>query len=568
MRPPDAESADCASVEGAEAAVELHSVSVHVKAPDNVPGGRALLGGLIGGDIAAWQDGGSVETVGQEDSFGSNGSFEWLRRERMVLLCDLNSLKAKFELTLQALRAIFGLGASATWADLLERGEELAELVRGSGGGSLGGGTRVYCRRHSAKWARFEPVGHDQLPPVPAPAATDDGAEAEATADCGAWPPISLAEVEREQLEEKCEAQSAHILRLRELLQKQQRLLDMTASQIAEESQKSQTQAAMEAAMVAQEARVAEYCVQVENLRSEAARQSELVVDLEEKLRTQAERLAKLEADLAARASECRRSRSEVDRQRARVKELSDLLEEKGEYVDRMRDQLQVHEAAERRHYSYRMPPEFRRSCGAVNANAGIAVAAGEELSTPRDPGLPSARSRRREAAAAASADDGTSSTASSRSRLPQAPTRPMDDEERHAFLSHFPMAMRTERHLRTRMEAERTKHQSSTPAAASVSTSSFTPAVSSTPPKSVPAVGSPPAAASTPAAPSTPADPYTPRGCSLSTSAGCSLSTLAGGSTSVALGCSTSAPAGATPPAAVTPPSGCSTSAVAAATP
>merc|ERR1719408_414288 len=51
--------------------------------------------------------------------------FQRLQRERVVLLCDLNSVKAKFELTLQTLRAALRLSGDASWADVLEHAEAL-----------------------------------------------------------------------------------------------------------------------------------------------------------------------------------------------------------------------------------------------------------------------------------------------------------------------------------------------------------------------------------------------------------------------------------------------------------
>lgn len=401
-------------------------------------------------------EGGAYPARGEDAQGAAEDVSERIRRERSVLLCDLNSVKAKFELTLQTLRSFLRLGADASWADVLEHVEALADCR--SGPNTPRGLTAAQVSANEAQLEREEKLE---------------------------------AELERDQLEDKLEAQASHITRLRELLQKQQRLLDMTAGQIADQHQQSKTQAEQITHMeqkeqeirAAQAAKIEALTAHCERLQLQAHEKHELATQLDEQFRNQAhetrqnslleearineqaERIQELQEQLAIRDSECKRSRADVDRQKLVIKELTDSLAKQNEAHDQMRDQLQVYEAADRRHYSYatRTPPDHR-SRGAT-----------EDLESPA-PGSPRAqasarsiRSARQEQFGSGDLDVYPSGSATSRGRpspqvgvapraVQSARQAPMDDNERDAFLSHFPMASRTERQMRNRLDGERRK--------------------------------------------------------------------------------------------------------------
>jgi hypothetical protein len=343
--------------------------------------------------------------------------FDRLRRERVVLLCDLTSIKAKFELTLQTLRATLRLHAEATWADVLEHTEALVE--------------------HG-------------VPLSQAPGA--DG-EARRMSDVE-----EEADAEKEMLEEKLEAHSSHIVRLRELLHRQQKLLDMTAHQISDQHQQSKRQADHITELEQVELSYEELTSHYEQLQQEAQTEREKVKTLEEQLtaevqrriahderfRDQAEQIADLREQIAARESDCKSYSADLDKQSRVIKELTRNLATQNEANDQYREQLQVYEAAERRAFSYaaRTPPEHRPR---------IVLAADDPMeSSPGHSSVNVPLSSRYDPIAA----EVPSAALRARAR----PEGPMDDNERDAFLSHFPMASRTERAMRNRMEVEKRK--------------------------------------------------------------------------------------------------------------
>lgn len=368
-----------------------------------------------------------------EDSQGQykDAIFQRLQKERVVLLCDLNSVKAKFELTLQTLRATLRLGPEATWADLLEHAEALAD-------GHLG---------------------------------SNDGATAGTLAD--------QADQEREALEEKVEAQQAHISRLRELLQKQQKLLDMTAGQIHDQHQKEkkqgeelqtleqQSKSAQEIGQ-AQAAKIDALTAHTEKLTKELQVQRGTCAHLEAQFqaeaqqhrddaardaanfRREADKTEELQQLLASRDADVKRAKADYERQKAVIKELTDALASQNAAYDDMRDRLDVHESEHRRIHSYKArTPDNRIS----NCSYGGDVASPSRVSTSQISAR-GAMSARQELTNGSTTLAGYHGNPAASMRTGQA----MDENERDAFLSQFPMAQRTERAMRNRMEGERRK--------------------------------------------------------------------------------------------------------------
>mmetsp|Transcript_46801 Transcript_46801/g.111321 ORF Transcript_46801/g.111321 Transcript_46801/m.111321 type:complete len:430 (-) Transcript_46801:303-1592(-) len=259
--------------------------------------------------------------------------------------------------------------------------------------------------------------------------------------------------VERQELEEKTEAQRAQILRLRKLLDQQQELLDTTSNKLCEwqEVHETQTVQIMEHARARAEqqdtiqtleGRLSHLQKQLEQVQGEAARHLE-------QLLSQAEYVAGLEKDLQkansiveAKSKELVDTKAdnsllqvEVMQLKARVEEMQqDLLRESLAY-DRMREQLQAFETAERRRFGYggsSLMGESKSGRTMLSEASLMGDRRGDEMKSQASLGsVTSGRCK--------------SPSAASYSAIP--------DEERNAFLSQFPMASRTERGLRNRME-------------------------------------------------------------------------------------------------------------------
>mmetsp|Transcript_91647 Transcript_91647/g.259578 ORF Transcript_91647/g.259578 Transcript_91647/m.259578 type:complete len:383 (-) Transcript_91647:90-1238(-) len=366
---------------------------------------------------------GGAEEAGTEEAGAEER--EQLRRDHAALLYDLCSLKAKFELTLETLRSILKLGINTTWADILEHVEALA-LQSGDGGAAVG------------------------IPLL-----------------------VSDAELERDRLQESLEAQTAYSARLRELLQKQQVLLDMTAQQLEGQHDQDQPGEEQHPSPSRKDAALVDEC---EALRCRVQEQQDALASQEGVICGQARRIAEAEAELrrerdaaAARAAEERQRQTEaerqraeqerlrggLERQRAEIKELVGSVADRDELVERLRVQLQVHEAAERRRHSYH--PSTR----ALGEDSVWSVCVSPTGST-----RPSARGPRTKAAEHDVAPGTSRSQAPTVSHSGRAsPIDGMDKDERNAFLSHFPLASRTERHLRDSMD-DRKRRQAAASAA------------------------------------------------------------------------------------------------------
>lgn len=298
---------------------------------------------------------------------------ERFRRKHLVLLSDLNNSKAKFELTLQTLRSIFRLSSTASWVDLLERAEALAE-------------------------------GSDKL---------DTLTDTSSTIPCSTAADFEMEEarVEREILEEKLEAQTVQLAKLRELLQKQQKLLDMTADQIHSLHQDNRQQATQiaELKQEQEETRSRESALQekTQRLQEEVLLQQEIGAQLDQQAKFEAQQRHEVEAqrdEVENRRAEIQKRYSEIERRAAAQEAEIDAC--KNEIIE-----LQAYIATN----SAAVPP--RSSVCRSPRNA--------VTNTP-------------------------------------APTQALiDHDDRDAFLSQFSMSSRTERQMRHRIEADRRRKES-----------------------------------------------------------------------------------------------------------
>lgn len=383
-------------------------------------------------------------SVVAETSNGDMAEVQQLQYERGILLHDVGTLKAKFELTLQTLCSTLGLDSGAGWADILEGCETLA-----------------------LKKCGVPEVGEEAL-----------------------W----QAEKDIEQLEEKVEDQTEYIAHLRELLQKQQGLLDMTTQQFESHDRRDHEQAekilayetrdvSMQETMASQECRIAELMAQFESCQNQLREQSALACERDAKLQAKLAHNKALEAELAREeallsftegALEALRrenfqlhqeTAAEIERQDFEIRELEGAMSDKTMLVDKMAEQLQVFEAAERRRYSYRPGPRVGSTasleddqsmlgseqgsvCSAsVSALTSLAPSAAASASTTP---LPSSRGPRGQVGGPPPASNSTGSSGD------------MAVEERIKFLAHFPMASRTERQFRnTFHDRQRPAHRS-----------------------------------------------------------------------------------------------------------
>lgn len=342
---------------------------------------------------------------------------EWLHREKGALQGDLKDINAKFDSTMKTLRSTLRLGDGAPWTDVLEQAEAIS---RRSESHSLGSPSKL------------------ETTPVPE---TD----------------MDKALLEKKQLEERLDASEQECKLLRELLLKEQQMHDMTNARMAElrdQNEKhlsrleitetSQQEAntilssKMEAAM--SQSRIFEEEVRVQtnvarSFEEQFLAESQKRREEEGRVEEQARLIADLKENLARKDAEC-----------MLITEMAESLKTASAANERYREKLQDYEAADRRTYSYasRSSPERRRSSIGTEITDDTSVS--DAVASPREAALAllSGMSKCRRSGPKANS-----------SKNAQAP---MDDAERDAFLSQFPMASRTERQLRNRMELERSK--------------------------------------------------------------------------------------------------------------
>merc|ERR1712232_611 len=191
----------------------------------------------------------------------------------------------------------------------------------------------------------------------------------------------------------------------------------------------------------------------------------------EEEARVSADTIKRLEFDLKTSRQalkdalgEAQRQRAEGDQSRTEIEkhrddlervhiecaELMDRLAREQEHNENLRSQLQAHEATERRRFSYNARRPAARAGLAPSASVGTLASVDELVdSSPRTPSESSTRSGR-------AFGTGIRTPLSQHSSIGPDSTSMMDKDERIAFLSHFPMASRTERVIGDRIEEKR----------------------------------------------------------------------------------------------------------------
>jgi len=247
--------------------------------------------------------------------------------------------------------------------------------------------------------------------------------------------------------EEKLTAQTAHNVRLRDILQKQQGLLDMTSRQLESQHEEIKKQTD-----------------KVGELEAREGSQQVVVSEFERRAIAHQQELLEKEEALAATITECQRHQQEAELQKAAnehlciqtdqqryddqeemeqlrtdtkryrddAKEILNAFTKQEEHVERLKQQLQTHEAADRRRHSYHpnaSDRSIRDDISDVCSSVGSArpSARGPPTSLLKPVALQSKQSK--------------------------SSFEEMGKEERDAFLSHFPMASRTERSFRNRAD-------------------------------------------------------------------------------------------------------------------
>eukprot|EP00929_Paragymnodinium_shiwhaense_P115258 TRINITY_DN84003_c0_g1_i1.p1 TRINITY_DN84003_c0_g1~~TRINITY_DN84003_c0_g1_i1.p1 ORF type:complete len:533 (+),score=138.09 TRINITY_DN84003_c0_g1_i1:52-1599(+) len=406
-----------------------------------------------------------------------------VREEDVRLHHEHEGMKAKFELTLQTLQAVLRIPVGCTWADVVEKVDALAHEEQAKAGRS---------RAHSSEDRRRSQDDKSRGDGSPA---ADDQEDVD--------PELALAreetrqaDMECERLEEQLEAQSARVAQLRELLRKQQRLLDLTALQIENQDAQSQRQGEALADLEAKEAvllnevankdrQIAAMLEERSHLQEDISQRTETTRKQEQELREKAARLVQLEEELRItrweltasednsqhqrqeierQAQELERLRLDSERRREEGSELSHKYSLECQHTEHLRGQLQVYEAAERRRCSYNTGAQGNRAPSLHSVGTGSesdsTLLTVDQVPMSARSGYGSARRQGGEGSEFNGSERGfplfaSRSGAASTSDL-------LDNQERDAFLSHFPMASRTERQFRDKLE-ERRRHVNAT---------------------------------------------------------------------------------------------------------
>ncbi|CAL1127840.1 unnamed protein product [Cladocopium goreaui] len=347
-----------------------------------------------------------------------------LQKERALLLGELSTLRAKFELTLQTLRSLLGLQLSCSWADIVEHVELLTRLADGRK-------TKEAKEPSDAEEREVEEL--QQL--------------------------LLNAEMDLDEKERQLEEQQNRVQSLSNVLAKQQNVLDMTAAQISNQQEQKDLVAKQSEQLMSLTLERDRLRDERDRLWQEANHLRELNHVQQRSLQEKESQLSSAEASLATnqqallkREQELCALQADHQRQQVEIEELCEAVAWREGEVDRIRSQLDIYEAAERRKHSYRSG-----SSSFLGRVASARSLDGSEPGSSLSSAQPSARGERRNESSVPSTPGagihGAVSPASSRRALrPVAPLASMDKEERAAFLSHFPMASRTERHLRHRI--------------------------------------------------------------------------------------------------------------------
>lgn len=343
-----------------------------------------------------------------------------LQKERALLLGELSTLRAKFELTLQTLRSLLGLQLSCSWADIVEHVELLIRLADGRKG----------KEPNDAEEREVEEL--QQL--------------------------LLNAEMDLDEKERQLEEQQNRVQSLSNVLAKQQNVLDMTAAQLSDQQEQKDLVAKQSEQLMSLTLERDRLRDERDRLWQEANHLRELNHVQQRSLQEKESQLSSAEASLATNQQALLKREQELDalqadhqRQQVEIEELCEAAAWREGEVDRIRSQLDIYEAAERRKHSYRSG-----SSSFLGRVASARSLDGSEPGSSLSSAQPSARGERRNESSVPSTPGagihGAVSPASSRALRPVAPLASMDKEERAAFLSHFPMASRTERHLRHRI--------------------------------------------------------------------------------------------------------------------
>lgn len=363
----------------------------------------------------------------EADSGESPEELARLRKERSLLLGELGTLRAKFELTLQTLRSILGLELNCSWADIVEHVELLGRLADG----------------HKGQDKSFKEEEGD-----------DEESEAEELRQL-----LLQAEMDLDEKEQQLEEQCARVRDLSDVLSKQQNVLDMTCAQLSNQNEQKDLVSKQREELLRTTADRDRLNDERNRLREETRKLRDLNVFQQKHLQEKESQLAVAEASLvekhtclARREQELGDLQADHERQRAEIEELCDVVASRDDEVGRIRSQLEVYEAAERRKHSYRPGPCDGSFVGRLaSSRSGPLEDTGSGPPSSASSAYPSARgSAPRYNDSVPSTPGAQSPVTSSSLRRPMRPVLSMDRDERAAFLSHFPMASRTERLMRT----------------------------------------------------------------------------------------------------------------------
>jgi len=346
---------------------------------------------------------------------------------------EIANWKAKFELMVQTFRSILRLEPGCSWADVLEKAEALANGKSGKSQNGVkdnDGDVETEDELHETVDARL----------------------------------LAEAEIDLELKEEQLEEQSCDIRRLTSTKSRQEELLDMSERKLEELLELKALSEQHAAELLAAEQH--RFCEEAQKFRELSQLQEERLHDKEGQLATLEAALAKQELEVYRREEQLRESQLEVERQRADIEELCEAVSYRDEEMSKMKSQLEVYDAAERRRHSYRVNGSGALGNRTSRSTSTLLDDGGSEHGSSVGSARPSARGpgpRHHDAIPSTPSTDRPAHMVSSpsesglrRGLRPPPPMATMDKDERAAFLSHFPMASRTERHLRSRIDEGR----------------------------------------------------------------------------------------------------------------
>ncbi|CAE7299165.1 unnamed protein product [Symbiodinium sp. CCMP2592] len=239
---------------------------------------------------------------------------------------ELGTLRAKFELTLQTLRSILGLELNCSWADIVEHVELLGRLADGHKG-------------------QDKSIKEED---------DDEESEAEELRQL-----LLQAEMDLDEKEQQLEEQCARVRDLSDVLSKQQNHVARTCAQLSNQNEQKDLVSKQREELLRTTADRDRLNDERNRLREETRKLRELNVFQQKHLQEKESQLAIAEASLVEKHTSLARREQELgdlqadhERQRAEIEELCDVVASRDDEVDRIRSQLEVYEAAERRKHS------------------------------------------------------------------------------------------------------------------------------------------------------------------------------------------------------------------------